>query len=144
MPKPLDRHAIALAVVRPKDEKDEEAVESLEDYLFDQGLEVSLPAFGAEEEEALEAHRENLVDADAVLIYYGTVRHTWVDIKVRNLMKARGYGRTSDISLQAVYVAPPVDRRKERFRSHTAQIIQGAETFDGSVFDAFIKSIKDS
>ena len=78
------------------------------------------------------------------MIYYGSVRHTWVDIKVRNLMKARGYGRTSDISLQAVYVAPPVDRRKERFRSHTAQIIQGAETFDGSVFDAFINSIKGS
>ena len=126
------------------DEKDEEAVEGLEDYLFDQGLEVSLPAFGAEEEEALEAHRENLVDADAVLIYYGAARHSWVDIKIRNLMKARGYGRTSDISLQAVYVAPPIDRRKERFRSHTAQIIQGAEPFDGSVFDEFIKSIKDS
>ena len=119
-------------------------MEGLEDYLFDQGLEVSLPAFGAEEEEALEAHRENLVDADAVLIYYGAARHSWVDIKIRNLMKARGYGRTSDISLQAVYVAPPIDRRKERFRSHTAQIIQGAEPFDGSVFDEFIKSIKDS
>ena len=96
------------------------------------------------QDEAWEAHRANLVDADAVLIDYGSVRHTWVDIKVRNLMKARGYGRPSDISLQAVYVAPPVDRRKERFRSHTAQIIQGAETFDGSVFDAFIQSIKDS
>ncbi|MBB75930.1 MAG: hypothetical protein CMJ75_15600 [Planctomycetaceae bacterium] len=126
------------------DEKDEEAVEGLEDYLFDQGLEVSLPAFGAEEDEALEAHRENLVDADAVLIYYGAVRHTWVDIKVRNLLKARGYGRTSDIALQAVYVAPPIDRRKERFRSHTAQVIQGADPFDGSVFDEFVKSVKDS
>ena len=125
------------------DEKDEEAVEGLEDYLFDQGLEVSLPAFGAEEEEMLAAHRENLVDADAVLIYYGAVRHTWVDIKVRNLLKARGYGRASDISLQAVYVAPPIDRRKERFRSHMAQIIHGAELFDGSVLDDFIKSIKD-
>ena len=124
------------------DEKDEEAVEGLEDYLFDQGLEVSLPAFGAEEEEALEAHRENLIDADAVLIYYGSVRHTWVDIKVRNLLKARGYGRTGDITLQAVYVAPPIDRRKERFRSHTAQVIQAADPFDGNVFDEFIKSIK--
>jgi len=124
------------------DEKDEKAVEGLEDYLFDQGLEVSLPAFGAEEEEALEAHRENLVDADAVLIYYGAPRHSWVDIKVRNLMKARGYGRTDDLSLQAVYVAPPIDRRKERFRSHTAQVIQGADPFDGSVIDEFIASIK--
>lgn len=124
------------------DERDEEAVEVLEDFLFDQGLEISLPAFGAEEEEAAETHRENLVDADAVLIYYGAARHSWVDIKVRNLMKARGYGRTSDISLQAVYVAPPIDRRKERFRSHTAQVIQGSEPFDGAVLEAFVTAIK--
>jgi len=136
-PRPLRLYLIC-------DEQDEEAVEGLEDYLFDQGLEVSLPAFGAEEEEALEAHRENLVDADAVLIYYGSPRHSWVDIKVRNLLKARGYGRTSDLSLQAVYVAPPIDRRKERFRSHTAQVIQGAEPFDGSVIDDFVASIKNS
>ncbi len=122
----------------------EEAVEVLEDFLFDQGMEVSLPAFGAEEEEAAETHRENLVDADAVLIYYGAARHSWVDIKVRNLMKARGYGRTSDISLQAVYIAPPLDRRKERFRSHTAQVIQGSEPFDGSVLEEFVDAIKAS
>jgi hypothetical protein len=126
------------------DERDEESVEVVEDFLFDQGMEISLPAFGAEEEEAAETHRENLVDADAVLIYYGNARHSWVDIKVRNLMKARGYGRTSDISLQAVYVAPPIDRRKERFRSHTAQVIQGTEPFDGSVLDEFLNAIKAS
>ncbi len=126
------------------DERDEEAVEVLEDFLFDQGMEVSLPAFGAEEEEAAETHRENLVDADAVLIYYGSARHSWVDIKVRNLMKARGYGRTSDISLQAVYIAPPIDRRKERFRSHTARVIQGSEPFDGSVLEEFVDAIKAS
>ncbi|MGI9468415.1 MAG: serine/threonine-protein kinase [Rubripirellula sp.] len=126
------------------DERDEEAVEVVEDFLFDQGLEISLPAFGAEEEEAAETHRENLVDADAVLIYYGAARHSWVDIKVRNLMKARGYGRTSDISLQAVYVAPPIDRRKERFRSHTAQVIQGSEPFDGAVLEKFVDAIKAS
>lgn len=126
------------------DERDEKEVECIDDYFFDQGFEVSLPAFGAEEEEAAEIHRENIVDADAVLIYYGSARHSWVDIKVRNLMKARGYGRTSDLSLQAVYVAPPMDRRKERFRSHTAQIIHGADPFDGAVLSDFADAIKAS
>lgn len=126
------------------DERDEQAVESIDDYLFDQGLEVSLPAFGEEEEEAAEIHRENIVDADAVLIYYGTARHSWVDIKVRNLMKARGYGRTSELSLQAVYIAPPIDRRKERFRSHTAKVIYGSEPFDGTALQEFVEAIKAS
>jgi hypothetical protein len=126
------------------DERDEKEVECIDDFFFDQGFEVSLPAFGAEEEEAAEIHRENIVDADAVLIYYGSARHSWVDIKVRNLMKARGYGRTSDLSLQAVYVAPPMDRRKERFRSHTAQVIHGADPFDGDVLSNFADAIKAS
>ena len=126
------------------DERDEKEVECLDDFFFDKGFEVSLPAFGAEEEEATEIHRENIVDADAVLIYYGSARHSWVDIKVRNLMKARGYGRTSDLSLQAVYVAPPIDRRKERFRSHTAQVIHGTDPFDESVLSEFADAIKAS
>ncbi|MEC8473117.1 MAG: hypothetical protein VXZ38_00580, partial [Planctomycetota bacterium] len=126
------------------DERDEKEVECIDDFLFDQGLEVSLPAFGAEEEEAAEIHRENIVDADAVLIYYGSARHSWVDIKVRNLMKAKGYGRTSDLSLQAVYVAPPIDRRKERFRSHTASVIHGSDPFNGDVLQEFVKAIQAS
>ena len=126
------------------DERDEQEVECIDDFLFDQGLEVSLPAFGAEEEEAAEIHRENIVDADAVLIYYGSARHSWVDIKVRNLMKARGYGRTSDLSLQAVYIAPPIDRRKERFRSHTASVIHGSDPFTGDVLQEFVKAIQAS
>jgi serine/threonine protein kinase len=124
------------------DERDEESVEPLEDYLFDQGLEVSLPAFGAEEDEAAEVHRENLLDADAVLVFYGAARHSWVDIKLRNLLKAKGYGRETDIAFQAVYVAPPMDRRKERYRSHTAEVIHGKDPFDGQVLDALIQAIK--
>ena len=126
------------------DERDEKEVECIDDFFFDQGFEVSLPAFGAEEEEAAEIHRENIVDADAVLIYYGSARHSWVDIKVRNLMKARGYGRTSDLSLQAVYVAPPIDRRKERFRSHTAQVIHGSGPFSGDALKEFGDAIQAS
>ena len=101
-----------------------------------------MPAFGAEEDEAAEVHRENLLDADAVLVFYGAARHSWVDIKLRNLLKAKGYGRETDIAFQAVYIAPPMDRRKERYRSHTAEVIHGKDPFDGQVLDALIQAIK--
>ena len=56
----------------------------------------------------------------------------------------RGYGRTSDLSLQAVYIAPPIDRRKERFRSHTASVIHGSDPFTGDVLQEFVKAIQAS
>ena len=55
------------------DAQDEEAVESLDDYLFDQGYEVSPPLFEGEEADIAQAHRQKLAMCDSVLIYYGPV-----------------------------------------------------------------------
>ena len=124
------------------DRKDEDATETLEDFLFEQGFEVSLPDFDADEEEGSELHRQNLIDCDGVIVFFGAVRHSWVDIKLRNVMKASGYGRTEPIAARAVYIAPPVDRRKERFKSHLAGVIRQDGEFDASLLADFIKQLK--
>jgi hypothetical protein len=74
------------------DPKDEPQVEALEDYLFDQGLEVSLPAFDGDDAVAAALHQDNLRTCDAVLVYFGGAPKAWVDIKLRDLLKAAGYG----------------------------------------------------
>ena len=71
------------------DPKDDETVAELEDYLFDQGLEVS--RFDGEEADIKQAHIEKMIHCDAVLIYYGNADRSWVDMKLMNLMKASGY-----------------------------------------------------
>jgi serine/threonine protein kinase len=123
--------------------QDESAIEEIEDYLFAQGIEVCLPAFDGSDADAEMLHQENLRSCDAVLVYYGSAPKAWVDIKLRELLKAAGYGREQAIPVQAVYVAPPSDHRKERFRSHQATVIRGSETFTpGPEFAAFVGSIK--
>ena len=59
----------------------------------------------------------------ALLVYYGAARKAWVDIKLRDLLKASGYGRSKPFAARAVYIAPPDDRRKERFKSHIVETI---------------------
>jgi class 3 adenylate cyclase len=126
------------------DPKDESGIEALEDYLFDQGLEVSLPAFDGDDASAAALHQDNLLSCDAVLIYYGAAPKAWVDIKLRELLKAAGYGRETPIGVQGVYVAPPDDRRKERYRSHQASVLrQSAEFAPSAELDAFISQIKE-
>lgn len=124
--------------------KDEAAVEALEDYLFAQGLEVMLPAFDGADADAAALHQDNLLTCDAVLVYYGAVPRAWVDIKLRELLKATGYGRPAPIAVRAVYIAPPDDHRKERFQSHQAGVIRQTGEFKPCAeLGAFISQIKE-
>jgi predicted Ser/Thr protein kinase len=125
------------------DPKDEALIESLEDYLFGQGLEVCLPAFDGDDADAAALHQDNLLTCDAVLIYYASAPKAWVDIKLRELLKATGYGRQAPIAVQAVYIAPPDDRRKERFQSHQAAVIRQMGEFEPCAeLEGFVSQVK--
>jgi serine/threonine protein kinase len=126
------------------DPKDEAAVEALEDHLFAQGLEVLLPAFDGNDADAAALHHENLLTCNAALVYYGRAPRAWVDIKLRELLKATGYGREAPIAVQAVYIAPPEDRRKERFHSHQAVVIRQTGDFEpGAELKRFVSWIRE-
>ncbi|MBI3860810.1 MAG: protein kinase, partial [Planctomycetia bacterium] len=126
------------------DPKDESAIEALEDYLFAQGLEVMLPAFDGDDADAAALHQDNLLTCNGVLVYYGAAPKAWVDIKLRELLKATGYGREAPIAVQAVYIAPPDDRRKERFQSHQAGVIRQPGVFEPRPeLDTFISQIRE-
>ena len=64
-----------------------------------------------------------MIHCDAVLIYYGNADRSWVDMKLMNLMKAPGYGRENPFTAKTVYLAPPMDRRKQRYRTHSAEVV---------------------
>ena len=120
---------------------DEDKIEAIEDYLFDQGLEVVIPLFSGTEAEVSEAHMENLRICDGVLIYFGSATRQWVNMKLNNLIKASGQGRSTPITATAILVAPPESRHKERFRSHLAEIVQVPDN-DFSPLGKFIEKIK--
>jgi len=107
------------------EKRDEEAIEPLEDYLYEQGVEVIVPEFEGTEQEINSIHIQNLTDCDAALIYYGQSGKAWVDIKVRELTKALGYRNGRPIDRAAVFIGPPEDRRKERFKSLSVDVLRG-------------------
>jgi len=124
------------------DQQDEEAVEPLEDYLFDQGYEVKTPQFDGDEDAFVQAHQDNLRFCDGVLIYFGTASGQWVDMKLMDLLKAPGYGRTKPLIAKAVYVGPPENRRKTRFRTRTADVIQGGNSINPDDLKPFLEKMK--
>jgi len=125
------------------DRADEEAVEPLEDYLFDQGFEVATPVFEGNEPEIAVMHRQNLLHCDAVLIYYGHGSKGWVETKLMDLQQAPGYGRKQPIVAKVVYVAPPLeDRRKQRFRTHQATVVHCDEAWNPDLLGPFVAGLK--
>ena len=124
------------------DAQDEEAIEPIEDYLFDQGFEVSLPLFEGEETLIAQTHRQKLTLCDAVLVYYGAGGRSWIEMKVMDLMQAPGFGREKPFLAKAVLIAPPEDRRKSRFKTHLADVLTQPGEFDPACLDSFISLIK--
>ena len=122
---------------------DEVDVEALEDAFYEQGIEVSLPAFEEDEAVVSEVHWKNLTDCDGVLVYYGKCGKSWVDIKLRDLTKAAGYRGGQGIDVRAVYVATPIDRRKERYKTLAAEVVrQAGDQFDIGLLQSFVDSLK--
>ncbi len=123
------------------DQQDEEAVESLEDYLYDQGYEVKIPQFDGDEDAFVQAHQDNLKFCDGVLIFFGEASGQWVEMKLMDLLKAPGYGRTKPLTAKAVYVGPPDNRRKSRFRTRTADVIIGGESINPDMLRPFLDKV---
>ncbi|HAA23289.1 MAG TPA: hypothetical protein DCP28_32670 [Cytophagales bacterium] len=107
------------------DQRDEAEIDNLYNYLYDQGFEVILPVFEGDETQIREDHIENLKLCDSVVIYYGHANDLWMRAKTRELLKAKGYGRTKPILSKAIYLAGPETPSKKRFRSHDSIVING-------------------
>ncbi len=127
-----------------KDDYDNEdaMLPQLEDALYDSGFDVVLPIFEGDEKEVTEDHYGNLRTCTAVMIYYGAGNELWLRAIVRDLTKAAGYGREKPLDIKGVFIAPPIDRRKGRFRAHDTVIIKSGDSFDPDSLKPFLDKFK--
>lgn len=139
-PEPGDAKRIYLIC----DQSDVEAVGPLQDYLFGQGCEVTLPLTEGSEAEVFQDHKDNLLLCDAVLIYQGRASEGWLRMKLRELLKLPGYGRTTPLLGKAVYVAGPSSPPKERFKTLEAMVIKNYGEFDPTSFEPFTARISNA
>jgi hypothetical protein len=123
------------------DRRDEAAPAQLSDYLYDQGFEVILPVFEGDEAQIRKDHEENLSTCDAVLFYYGEGNELWLRQKLREVQKSAAFGRKKPIVIKAIYVGPPDNPTKARFRTREAMVIDQRAPFDPAVLTGFISQL---
>ena len=124
------------------DQADLDATAPLEEYLFDQGFEVKLPAFEGDEVSVFDAHKQNLLLCDATIIYYGDSSDAWLSSKLADLQKIAGYGRSKPMKAKAVYLAAPETKHKLRFRTREAQTVKNFGDFSAELLTDFLGAVR--
>jgi len=65
-----------------------------------------------------------------------------VETRLRDLLKAPGYGRTAPFSVKAVYTTPGGDFQKQRFKTHLADILPAQNRLDATALQPFVDRVK--
>lgn len=123
------------------DPTDVESANPICNHLLDRGYETTLPLMEGSDAEVLEDHKENLLSCDAVLIFQGKASEAWLRMKLRELRKLPGYGRTVPLIDTTVYIGGPASPAKERFRILEARTIKNFADFDPASLEPFIAAI---
>lgn len=111
------------------DPLDRESVAPIQDFLFDQSLEVRLPLFDADADQIRVEHFETLKECDGVLVFWNNGKEGWLRTMLRDMNKVFGLGRSADYKVKSIYVADARDPIKAAFRTHEASIIQSTGAF---------------
>ena len=123
------------------DPTDVESADPIYNYLLDHGYETTLPLIDGNDAQVFEDHKENLLSCDAVLIFQGQASEAWLRMKLRELRKLPGYGRTAPLLDTAVYIGGPSSPAKERFRILEARTIKNFGDFDPASLEPFIAAM---
>lgn len=143
-PEPAAGESLGINLYLICDKEDLEAAGELADYLYEQGLDVVLPATEGDDAQVYEDHKANLMDCDAVLIYYGRANEIWLRIKLRELQKIAGYGRSAPLLAKAIYMGGPRTDAKERLRDREATIIKNYEAFSPESLRPFLSHLREA
>jgi hypothetical protein len=120
------------------DQLDRANVEPIQNFLFDQSLEVRLPLFDGDSDVIRREHYETLRECDGALIFWGNAKEGWLRNMVRDLNKVFGLGRINPFKAKAIYLSDLPDANKESFRTLELPIIRPNPRFEPSLLRPFV------
>lgn len=123
------------------DRGDYDAASAIKAYLESFGCVVLVPEQSGDSILARRIHEESLVLCEAVLIYHGTATDHWLTMALRDLLKARGWGRTDPFRSTVVFLGPPATAAKVDYRSAQARVLHGLDG-DLTGLDVFVEAIR--
>jgi hypothetical protein len=126
------------------DKLDFPEVKAVRDFLFDREYEVILPIRDNDETQVIQYHKDNLLECDASLIYFGHGNEFWLHSKLKDLRKAAGWGRAKQMLCKAIYKAAPEVEYKQDYRIREATLLEppGYTELSREALEEFIARIE--
>jgi hypothetical protein len=121
-------------------------IRAIQKYLFDKGYEVILSVPESADQTIFQYHKENLMECDATLIYYGLANEFWLYSKLGEFKKAIGWGRAKPMLCKAIYRAAPDTEHKQNLMTREAKLLEPPSYNDLSPksLDMFIDLIENA
>jgi hypothetical protein len=123
------------------DQLDRASIAPIQNFLFDQSLEVRLPLFEGDSEQIRAEHYETLKECDGVLIFWGKAKEGWLRTMLRDLKKVFGLGRTGPYKAASLYLAELPDGNKEAFRTRELPVIRPDRGFEPDLLRPFVNEL---
>lgn len=101
-----------------------EKIRTIQKYLFERGYEVRLSAPDSNDQQTFQYHKDNLLECDATLIYYGLANEFWFYSKLGEFKKAMGWGRAKPMLCKAIYRAGPETEHKQNLMTREANLLE--------------------
>ena len=106
------------------------------------GLNVIEPDFDGSLLDTRKSHLEKLRQLDLAIVYQGKVNINWVRMKLLDLLKAPGLGRTKPIVGKAVLIGHDIEFNKELYDDFEVELItSNGKPFTEETILAFIKGL---
>ena len=122
------------------DKVDEKDAKSIISHIQKAGYKVVTPEFNGELLDLRQAHINNLQRFDAAIIYQNKVNDQWVRMKLLDLLKAPGFGRSKPIRGRAVISEKNQDYIKN-YVQHDIMLINGEQEHKMDSLDEFLKHL---
>ena len=123
------------------DKLDEDKVSKISEYINNKGIKVVTSIAQENKVELIDKHRTNLVLSDGVLIFHKSGHEQWVKSKLKDLIKTPGFGRTTPITSQVLYLPDSKLTIDKKLVSNQLVIAENAGEFNESVLASFVEKI---
>lgn len=124
------------------DKKDLKHSKPLQEYLTDSGFRVVAPSYEGDLIDIRYIHQENLRRCDASIIYFGDATEEWIKTKLKDLLKAPGFGRNKPLKAKAVYLQGTKNVDTGIYKKNNALILGNNGSFKPEDLSPFLDRLK--
>ena len=119
----------------------EEEIELINKWFENNGFEILKPSYYEDKINLMQLHRDNLLNSDAVVIYFNSTNKDWLKTKLQDLIKAPGYGRLEPFKAKALYLNDLNVVSEQVFDIHEILKIQESGNLENK-FKDFVQQLK--